>query len=200
MITSNPIKWWNTVSEKSNWREYILPKRNDEEFYEEGKKQADRLSRFYKYDDIVLEFGCGIGRILRYIKASRKIGLDICSKYIEIAKEEDKTSEYYTYFDEEVDFIYCLSVMQHNTAKQRLKIMEKIKELLKTGGSAFISFPSEFSEIYKESSFVHKFTKEEVAEYGRMFSLYSVNSGNLVNYGDKKDTDISNEYFLIVKK
>lgn len=200
MKTDNPKEFWNKVSIYTNWRDYILPRRTDKEFEDEGLEEANRLSKFIKEDYSVLEYGCGIGRILKHIKAKRKIGLDITDRYLELAKK-DKSSEYYLVdeFNEKVDFIYCLSVLQHNNEIERDKIMVNILKLLKDGCKAFIGFPHIESANYIESSFVHKFTKEEVEKYGKYFSEYEIVEGNLVNYIDGRECKY-NEYFLIVKK
>jgi SAM-dependent methyltransferase len=200
MITDNPKTFWDNISLQKNWREYILPKRTDESFEEEGKKQALEIQQFIDLDDIVLEYGCGIGRILKYIKAKKKVGVDICGTYIEKAKK-DKTSQYYLVGEckEKADFIFSLSVLQHNNSKERIKIIQDIKNLLKTNGRALISFPHKDSLNYKETAFVHKFTQEEVEQYGKMFSDYQVIEGNLINYGDNKKCPF-NEYFLLAIK
>jgi SAM-dependent methyltransferase len=197
MTTDNPIAFWNKVSDYGNWREYILPKRTDQEFEDEGKEEANNISRFIKEDYTVLDYGCGIGRVLKYVKAKRKIGLDISEKYLEIANN-DKTSEYYLVdkFNEQVDFIYSLSVLQHNNEIERDKIIKSIVCLLKDGGRALISFAHIKSPNYIETEFVHKFTKKEVEEYGKHFTEYEIIEGNLVNYKDGKKCDY-NEYFLI---
>lgn len=200
MKTDNPIDFWNNVSGKKNWREYILPRRTDEEFYDEGQKQANFLLKFYKPDNTVLEYGCGIGRILRYIKARRKIGLDISEKFLAIARLEDD-SEYYLEDDfyGKADFIYCLSVVQHNNHIERLHILDRINSLLAPGGVALISFPSDTSQIYNETEFVHKFSLDEVERYAAIFDSHQIFKGNLVNYKGVENS-IDNEYFLLAKK
>ena len=197
MITDDPISFWNNVADYGTWREFILPKRTDAEFEDEGEREANNLSVFIKDDYTVLEYGCGIGRILKYINAKRKIGLDISVKYLDIAGK-DKTSEYYLVdkFHEQVDFIYCLSVIQHNNEIEREKIINNIVDLLKDKGTAVISFPHIDSTVYVETPFVHKFTKDEVEEYGKHFSEYEIIEGNLVNYKNENKCEY-NEYFLI---
>ena len=201
MITQNPKKFWLAKSKKKRWREYILPGRNDKDFHDEGLQQAKFLEEYYFPNDIVLEYGCGIGRILKHIKARRKIGLDIVPKFISIAKQ-DLNSEYYLIdeFKETADFIYSISVIQHNVKEEREIMMKNIFNLLRTGGSALINFPHENSDVYdKKDLFVHVFTKKEVEEYGKMFDKYDIFEGNLVNYAGKK-TNKNNEYFLLVGK
>jgi SAM-dependent methyltransferase len=200
MITANPKLFWNNKSAKPNWREYILPKRTNEEFEKEGTLEAKNISKFIDKNDVVLEYGCGNGRILKYITANRKIGLDICKSYIEKAKA-DKTSEYYLVdeFKGDADFIYSISVFQHNTNSERLKMLKNIKNLLTKRGRVLISFPHENSTNYKETEFVHKFTKSEIETYGKLFSDFEILEGNLVNYGDGRPCKY-NEYFLLATK
>lgn len=200
MITDKPVEFWDNISKKKNWREYILPQRTDKEFYDEGLRQANFLLKFYKPGDTVLEYGCGIGRILRHIKAKRKIGLDISERFLAIARLED-SSEYYlaNEFYGQADFVYCLSVIQHNNSQERLIILNRIKDLLAPGGSALISFPNQDSQIYNETEFVHKFSLDEVKQYGLEFDYFDIFVGDLVNYKSPEKSR-GNEYFLLVKK
>ena len=193
MSIQNPKEFWNRISKQSNWRDYILPKRDTETFYMEGSLEAMRLNICYELKDkTVLDYGCGIGRMADHMakRCKRYIGIDVCNDFInkavsncihpnvsfyELDKYKDKG---------EVDFVFCLMVMQHNSEENRMEIVKNIHSYLKDGGKAFIQFPNIFSDYYNETDFVHKFDKLELVQYGEMFSDYNIISENLMGYVD----------------
>ena len=178
------------------------------EFYYEGFLEAQRLYYFFDSNSTIIDYGCGVGRVLKYSAANCKkaIGLDISEDFIIKAKNsiDDQKVVFYTtdkFKNREVaDFVYCLMVMQHNDRCNRARIVKHIFDLLKPRGKALIQFPQVASDYYQETDFVHKFTKEEVAQYGKVFSHYKIISGNLINYAKRINSNIIHEYFLIVEK
>jgi len=73
--------------------------------------------------------------------------------------------------------------------------MSHILRILKPGKIAIVNFPQSDSTYYEESSFVHRFTRDEVEAYGKMFSSYQIIEGNFPGYA--KQCDGVNEYFLV---
>lgn len=208
MSLKNPKKFWASVSKQYNWLDYILPRNNLKEFYREGFLEAQRLYYFYDKNSTVIDYGCGIGRIIKsiYKDCEKAIGLDINKDFIIKAKKDTKANnlEFHTideYRTNEIaDFIYCFMVMQHNDSKNRNKIINNIFNLLKNGGQVIIQFPNNFSDYYQESDFVHKFSLNEIKEYGKNFKSHKIIEGNLINYAKRVNVTINHEYFLIAKK
>ena len=79
---------WHIHSTKENSLEYILPKRDYDRFWEEGKLQAKEIQPKIKETDTVLEYGCGVGRILTNIKCKKKYGADISKNYLDRIEDE----------------------------------------------------------------------------------------------------------------
>jgi len=202
--------FWNKKANSAKWQDYILPGRTPKEFESEGALQALEFSNLIHENSIVIDYGCGIGRVTRYLKlwCYKAIGLDLCDTYIEKARLRNigiSDLEFYTLreFEHETkvaNFIVCIMVMQHNSAKNRKLIIDHIYKLLNTSGTALISFPKESSKIYKETPFVHKFSFKEVQEYGKMFKSFSITSDNLIHYKNASYSESLNEYFLKVIK
>jgi len=205
MITEK-LTFWDEVARKNNWREYILPGRNSKQFEHEGYQQALLFSKIVHPESLVIDYGCGIGRVSKYLKLwyEKVIGIDVSKEFIKKAKKQNRrirglsfyTVDEFSGRSEVANLVICLMVLQHNTSVNRQKIIEHIHYLLKPGGMALISFPRIESRFYKETSFVHKFTRHEVREYGKAFSHYEVIKGNLAAYKENTDPKLRHEYFL----
>lgn len=204
MQTDNPKEFWDRISQKENWRDFVLPRKTLQEFTTEGAKEAKSISKRIENGAFVIDYGCGVGRITipmrKYVK--EVIGLDISEKFIEICKKGP--GEFHLIDDYKelgvATFVYSISVLQHNTVLHRRKIMSHIHDLLKEDGKCFINFPVQ-GEIYRETSFVHCFSRPEVialaADAG--FRNAQIEMGNLVGYGDRKPITF-NEIFLTAQK
>jgi len=204
MITKNPKEFWNNISSGENWRDYVLPKRTDEEADAEGLKQSDIISPYLIKPGVCVDYGCGVGRVTKHFNkhTTRMIGLDICDRFIKIAKERDKESEYYNIEDfkekDVADFVFSLSVMQHNDEENQLKILQNIYDILKPCGRTYITFAS--GDVYHESEFIHKFTIEEIKNLASMFKEVKIEGGSLAVYYGKTVSNIPNELILIATK
>jgi 2-polyprenyl-3-methyl-5-hydroxy-6-metoxy-1,4-benzoquinol methylase len=205
MITSEPKEFWNEVGLKENWRNFVYPKRTDKESEEEGSSQAVNLIGGFNSPGVFVDYGCGDGRVIRNMAqfAERAIGLDISESIINIAKKKGG-AEFHVIdeFDEKeiADFVFCLSVMQHNERKNQLEILRGIRDIMKPGAMAHIYFAS--GKVYRETSFVHVFDEDEVRNLASLFfNDFEIKKGNLVRYyGMNIELGETNEIVLIAKK
>lgn len=208
LSVNNPKKYWLEISKRKDWRDFILPRKTDKEFEEEGFIESQRLYYFCDNTDVVIDFGCGIGRVSKYVapRVKKLIGLDISKDFVKKARRNVKFNNVNFYQSdkykkkEDADFLYCLMVMQHNDDINREKIINQIRDLLKKGGKCLIQFPKKESNYYEESDFVHKFAKVEVSKYGKIFKSFNIIEGNLPNYASEIDYSKTHEYFLIAEK
>lgn len=204
MALKNPAKFWRVASQRKDWRQYILPDRTTKQFIAEGKAQAAALRTFYTKDDIILDYGCGIGRVLRYAApaAKRAVGIDISREYLRRARQfvrADNVAFYQPgHYHGQVDFLYCLMVLQHNDAAHRQLIINEIKDLLRPGGRALLQLPRQESTYYREKEFVHVFSRQEVEDIGRQFKAFGIETGNLIDYASAYDKAVDHEYFLLI--
>ena len=192
------------------WRELILPKRTDKEFWDEGKIQAQVLSKEFNNKGIILEYGCGIGRILTYLTAKEKHGADGSALYLSKIKEKsinkhltDGLSKFY--HDNYFDFIYSIMVFQHIDKKYYKSILITLFNTLKPGGEIYIQFPNGPNEIYAENQwFVNIHTKEELNELFKEVGFKNINitKGNLIAYGSHGSIKPQEkvEFFVKAKK
>lgn len=166
-------------------REYILPKRNTlEQFLDEGAVQAAALSPYIPLDAVVLEHGCGVGRVLQYIDAPRRIGLDVSPSFLEEAARhglETLLSDGITIDlpDQSVDFVFSIMVFQHLDRADHPERLREIRRVLKPDGGVFLQFPA--AATYYEKSYVY--SNIEVEDYAKIVGGI-VYTGDLVAYAD----------------
>lgn len=201
--------FWKNKSSKDNWREFILPKRSDEEFYNEGQLQANFLSNFYYKSSTVLEFGCGIGRVIQCIKAVNRIGVDVCQEFLDripdtIQKIKTDGVIIPNVNEESIDFIYSLMVFQHINKNDHVEILNQLYSFLRPGASMLIQFPTNSNNYYHQNEFVNVYSEEEISDYMSKIGAndYSIKTGNLVGYSDGlvDETTPHREYFVLIKK
>lgn len=208
MSLKNPKQFWPQIIKQSNWKDYILPNRTDKQFDHEGYIESQRLFYLINSESVIIDYGCGIGRVAKHIskRAKKVICLDINPEFIKKGKKYAKAKNIEFHLTEDfnqtncAELIYSLMVLQHNSKNERKKIITSILRLLKPKGTFIANFPRYESDYYKETKFVHKFKKEEVEEIGKLFKSYQITIGNLPNYGAKFNQKIDHEYFLIAKK
>jgi len=206
VITENARAFWDDISKRPNWIQYILPKRTADEFAEEGRLQAEAILKLFPLTGgTVIDYGCGIGRISRHMAkhADRMIGLDICEAFLARARQQDSSTEFVlsdAFTEQNVaDFVYSISVMQHNTEANVKQAMASIHRMLKPGGACLVSFAS--GPAYEEGDFIHKFCEAEVRALASGFFDVTIIKSNLVRYGGYEIPDgQTNELILVAIK
>ena len=209
MISNIKQKWYE-LSLRSDSLDFILPKRTNKEFWDEGKSQAYEIANlFNRENDKILEFGCGVGRILKFLEAKEKHGCDASEIYLNKIDDPKVTKHAndglslihrYDYFD----FIYSIMVFQHIPKKVHGDILQNILKCLKPNGSIYFQFPQKPNEYYIETEFVNTYTKEELIQMFSKAGFINVNieEGNLVGYGSNGEYKPKGnlEYFVKAQK
>jgi SAM-dependent methyltransferase len=170
----------DTDSEWKKWGKYdpyfavlTTPKyrggKNKQDFFDSGEKYFQRLIDDFSRLSIPLEkngcaldYGCGVGRVLRPMSNyfNRTIGIDISSSMIAEAQkncDSDKTD--LRLFDEKYlsncllektySFIHTVIVLQHIRTKRGMKIIEQLLLKLEKNGRALIAAPMMVNNKYK---------------------------------------------------
>ena len=202
--------WW-----ENQHPDHVFPGRNELEADGEGIEQMRILRQWYSEDCVVVDYGCGYGRVAKSVAHGvvRVVGLDVAHSQVEMTnralKEFDHAEAYQVdEISEEhfADFVYCLMVMQHNPAAERKRILEKVRSMMKKStGVLYVTYPRHASRAYgdaknKESSpSTRTFTKEDVmAEASEVFDMVKVLEGNIARYSKRvPDADEKNEWILI---
>jgi SAM-dependent methyltransferase len=203
---------WHELSKEQNSLEYILPNRNYDRFWEEGKLQADIIQKFIEPKFTVLEYGCGVGRILTNIIAKKKYGTDISKAYLDRVEDENivclhSDGRSLELKNETIDFAYSIMVFQHIPYEYHRGIIIEILRVLKKGGRLLIQFPkktNKFFSYYKETDFVNTYSVGDIYEFIHELEIqdFKITEGNLVAYGENGSyiPEEFLEYFLTITK
>lgn len=129
-------------------------------FWRSGQEDAELLTPYLpKEPGVVLDYGCGIGRVLRYVPARRRIGADASDRMLELARagwdvREHGDVEFVRVTDgalplegRSVDFCFSMITLQHMDAPDVVTALEEIVRVLVPGGGVWLQF-SHFGEPY----------------------------------------------------
>lgn len=120
---------------------------------EAGERDARRVLPFLHPDAVVLELGCGVGRLLRPVACHVKeaIGVDVSAVMIEEAelflagapnvrliKCDGATLEGVE--SESVDLVFSLLALIHVDKRSAFRYLREIRRVLKPGGRALLQF------------------------------------------------------------
>ena len=161
-------KDWESQSEEEAKRKVlftlkskIFKERFEEEFEETGKKEANIILKYVNTNAVVLDLGCGVGRVSKYLAPHVKElhGVDVSEKMIQFAKDNcDKLKNVYfkvnngrdlsLYRDSMFDFVYSLLMLQHLKKEDAFKYINEVYRVLKNGGRGLFQFPDKHASIY----------------------------------------------------
>jgi len=133
-----------------NARKYVAfgDWKTEREFIESGKIDAQKILRDLKIDKnwIVLEFGVGVGRILRHLRIYFKeiYGVDVSDEMVRLSQFQFKEFENVKicqncgnlsfFSSDKFDFVYSCYVFQHVPKKVFINFLEEIHRILKPDG------------------------------------------------------------------
>lgn len=159
-----PTSHWDMVAESDDPYRYIRAGVSREQFETEQVTIWNWLSPLP--DDIVLDVGCGIGRIARWVvpHARKYIGLDSSQSMLRRAKEYNRDIPNCEFLCADtltvlppasVDAVVCEALFIHLVKEQQTKYLHEMKEVLKPTGQAGVQIP-------KFDRYENGMTEEEV--------------------------------------
>lgn len=120
-----------------------------------GQKTAEELKRFINPEAIILDLGCGIGRVEKFLAPYCKelYGVDASKRMIKIAKNRLKgctnvfliknNGRDLSFFPKEkIDFVFSIGVLQHIDKDDACFYLVEIFRVLKECGKTYLQFPN----------------------------------------------------------
>jgi len=155
---------WNHYA-RHDAKDWIFTNATDESFESSGRADADRIARLVESGSVVLNIGCGIGRVEKYLapKVGEAHAVDISGEMIALARRrleglpnvhlrEVALDEYLSaYPDEKFDLVFSLLVLQHMEKEHAYTYLQDAHRVLKPGGLLFVQFPNFLSPEYSEA-------------------------------------------------
>lgn len=170
---------WMPVNE-TEAMDQILNERDPEEFEAAGRRDAEEhIGPLLQPTDTVLDLGCGIGRVTRYVAPlCREIwavdASDTMLQYARVRLADCPNVRFVLSrglaFPEvqtgSVDVVYSLLTLQHVEREHAFRLMRELRRVLKDGGSAYLSFPNLLSDVYLQA-FLEYVERDEVGNPAR---------------------------------
>ncbi len=156
---------WN-ASARHSAREAILTAQDGSETPEEcfdrmGKADADMLRAFVTPESVVLDIGCGIGRIEKHLAphCAKMHAVDVADEMIAEAKRWTRGVANIEFHraagadlaflpSDSIDFAFSCLVLQHMEYEDAYRTLCEVARVLRPDGRGFFQFPSFDSPLY----------------------------------------------------
>jgi ubiquinone/menaquinone biosynthesis C-methylase UbiE len=152
---------WNHAA-RENAQDAILTGSTQESFEAMARDDAERVRKFLHGDDVVLNIGCGIGRVDLYVAQLVKElwAIDVSGEMIARAKQrlrecpnvrllEVGNQDFLGAFgSRSVDLVFSYLVLQHLEKEDAVRYMRDVVRVLKPGGAFVTQFPNYLSPEY----------------------------------------------------
>jgi ubiquinone/menaquinone biosynthesis C-methylase UbiE len=143
----------------------VLNETDPDVFEASGRRQAeDLLCPRIRGTDVVMDLGCGIGRVARYVAqcCGRLWAVDASERMLSLARERLKGLENVSFARSEgtsipsvesgsIDFVYSVLTLQHLEREDAFLLLRDVHRVLRSGGTAYLTFPNLLSDVYLNS-------------------------------------------------
>ncbi len=150
---------WNALVAIYSSADVRDPERADEAFWRAGAADARRLAWFFAPGARVLDLGCGVGRVLRFLaaRAGEAIGVDISREMLARAEQASAGVPNVRFLQtsgaslegvasRSIDFLYSLLCLIHVDRRSAYRYLEETRRVLRPNGLAFLQFQNIASE------------------------------------------------------
>lgn len=170
---------WSPEDERQA-RALILNETDPEVFEASGRRQAEEvIGPLLSEGDVVLDLGCGIGRVARYVApmCRRLWAVDASDEMLAHAGRRLSGLGNVRFArctgtavpdvpDADVDLAYSVLTLQHLEREDAFLLLRELHRVLRPGGTAYLTFPNLLSPTYLDC-FVTYATSGEVANRAR---------------------------------
>lgn len=152
---------WDRAA-RDNAQDWIFTGATPAVFEKSGQDDAERLRPYLTAQAHVLNIGCGIGRVEKYLAplAAHLTGVDISGEMIRLARKrlaglpnvslhELGHREFLSSFSAETfDLVFSFLVLQHMEREDAFGYLQDAHRVLKQGGTIYLQFPNFLSPEY----------------------------------------------------
>ncbi len=158
--------WEDSYTLRSHSLATLLGYSSEEDFELEGQRDAQYLCSFVASNSIVLDLGCGVGRVTSYLAPyCREIhGVDVSSIALKFAQE--RCQSYPNIFfhkgngfdlscfdDQYFDFVCALNIFMHLDVEPAICYLREIHRVLKQNGRFVFDIPNFLHEVNLKALF-----------------------------------------------
>lgn len=142
----------------------ILNEADPEAFERAGEEDARRMSSLIGVDDVVLDLGCGIGRVARYVAPvcrtlwavdASGVMLDHAARRLSGAGDvrfaRSEGTRIPALGDASIDVAYSLLTLQHLEREDAFALLRDLRRIVRPGGRAYLTFPNILTDTYLDS-------------------------------------------------
>lgn len=179
ILNSYEKEWDFWARSKRTAMTSILTGVKDEHIFDlMGKEFANKLLKIIEPDSVVLDLGCGIGRVEKFLVPYCKEvhGVDVSTRMVKLAKRRLKNLKG-VYFrknngrdlsifpDEKFDFVFSVLVLQHMEKEDAYFYIMEFYRILKNAGKVYLQFPNLLYDenINKFFDYIKKYKHRSVA-------------------------------------
>jgi SAM-dependent methyltransferase len=155
---------WNEAA-RANAQDAVLTGSSPEYFESTARNDAARIQRHLRGGEVVLNIGCGIGRVDLYIAPLVKEiwAIDVSGEMLARARErlnahgnvrfvEVGNRDFLSFFHtQSMDLVFSYLVLQHLEKEDAVKYMSEVARVLKPGGAFVTQFPNYLSPEYEHT-------------------------------------------------
>ncbi len=150
------VRYWDAIAAQDDAavRDALAGLRSEKAFDESGRVDASHfVLPFVSSDDDVLDVGCGIGRLLKWVAphCSEAIGIDVSGGLLQIARKHLSRlpnvrlkrlprSLAFPMETGSIDFAYYYRVSVHVDREDNLRILQELRRCLRPRGRALVQF------------------------------------------------------------
>lgn len=138
--------WCPKSEEEAQW--LIDTHNSGDKFWEWGKYYAETLVEFFPNNtSVVMDYGCGVGRVIGNINIPCCIGVDVSEEMLEMARTRypqccfvQLTNGSIPFGHNSIDFVFSLLVFQHMDPKDVRKALCEIGRIMRNGARCYLQF------------------------------------------------------------
>lgn len=128
-------------------------------YWDWGKERAADVAKYLPADPHAytraVDYGCGLGRVIRHVPASQCYGIDASPEHLKLARQLSPGPEYLLtdgrhipLVNSHVDLVYSFQVLQHVDADDVAMLLAETRRVLKVGGCCYHTF-ARFGEPWR---------------------------------------------------